>query len=213
MICRHGWTRLRTGGAVLAVVSLAAASAGCASGDMGRHAQEEAVRGGTTGAMMGAVIGFVNALLSGGDPAEAAFEGAVWGGATGAAAGAAAGSEMDRRERMAREARLEEFHRQVGEECFAGWMALIECWHREALWHVKRARKKGGAEERLAALWLEILVRADQHRQKKLEALLPTLVEMDPEIETVERAREAVRIAQVDLQDLRTSFGLPPVCP
>ena len=199
-------------GAAAALLLAGAGALGCASADMGRHTREGAVQGATSGAMMGAVVGFVNALLFGGDPAEAAVEGAVWGGATGAAAGAAAGSERDRRERMAREAELEAFRRQVGEECFAGWMALIECWHREALWHVKRARKKGTPEERLAALWLEILVRADQHKEGKLEKLLPELVEADPEIGTLDEAREAVRLALVDLQDLRAGFGLPPVC-
>ena len=172
--------------AVLAAVS------GCRSKS---HAGQEAKKGGAHGALGGAVSGFFWGLL-GGDPLKQAAQGAVVGGATGATMGAVHGSGKDR-----------ELKAEYGETNYKGLMALVERDYPSAREYAAQTADDPNPKYRHASAWLSALVAKETLDNDQMMPYYEKLIEMDPDLETVEDARVEVRLAERDLKSLRKQLN------
>jgi hypothetical protein len=203
--------RLRFAAIALVVLCVATTTACTTRGRKG------AAQGAATGAVAGAVGGLVTALIFGGNPAEAAARSATYGASAGAVAGGMVGDRQEREARRQREqqldARLEKLRAEIGDDAYAGLEALADCKHDVAIGYGKTAARSIQRDHALAGLWLEVLAYADDRREDEARALLPEIVEMDPEIGSVEEAEQRMREATQALMNIRAEYDLPRVCP
>ena len=202
---KHLRTTLIIATAAILVVGMTA----CESGS---HASKGATKGATTGAAAGAVGGLVTALVFGGDPVDRAARGAVYGATTGAVAGGMSGASRDKAERQTRDAELEKFRQEVGDDAYNGFSALAECRHDEVISSAEKAMLSENPNHALAGLWLEVLAYADMKDEANARALFPTVVEKDWDIKDENQAEEKMREALNDLMDIRAEYKLPRVC-
>jgi len=188
------------------------------------NAGKQAVSGGTTGALVGAVGGAFTALIFGGDVVDAAARGAVYGGATGATAGAIAGSQKDKQIEQRQAAQtatttatqtddtLEALRRKIGGNAYAGLAALAECDHETALLQAGAAQRDSNPAYALAGLWLQVLSNADKGDEAGARALFPTIVEKDDRIASSADAEAKMREGLNTLMDIREQYDRPRVC-
>jgi hypothetical protein len=186
---------------------------GCSSQS---NASKGAKQGATTGAVAGAVGGVVGALVFGGNVGDAAARGAVYGGTVGAVSGGMSGSKRDKAEaeqaQSARQAQAEKLRKDIGEDAYNAVAALAECKHAVASANADVAKKSGNADFRLAGLWVDVLVDADQQREAEARALFPQIIPLDRDIKNEAQAEAAMRDALQKLMDIREEYGLPRVC-
>ncbi len=179
-------------------------------------ASRGASQGAKTGAVSGAVGSMVGALVFGGDIVDAGVRGAVYGGATGATAGAMVGSGQDKaaEERRQAEQRDEaaELRKELGDDAFNGVVALAECKYPVALANAEEAQKSANKDFRLAGLWVETLVLADERRENEAREQLPQIVKEDRKLKSMEQAEGMMRDALTKLGDIRRENGLPAIC-
>ncbi len=177
------------------------------------NAGEKAGEGASTGAVAGAVGGFVGALVWGGNPAEGAVKGAAVGAASGAAIGGMQGAEMDAAEaEQKRQQDIAELRGNIGEDAYAGAVALAECKYEVAMANAKVARKSSNEKHALAGLWLMTLVYSGEGKQAEAEALYPDLVKEDPNVNTVEEAAQKLDHSKEVLGDLRIAHDTASQC-
>jgi len=176
-----------------------------------------AAEGAATGAVAGAVGGMMTALIFGGDVAEAGARGAVWGGSTGAVAGGIAGSQRNQaeiaQEQARRDAEIEKFRKEIGDDAFNGVVALAECKHDVAIANARVAAGSRNSDYALAGVWVEALTEADRQNDVEARALYPTIVKYDRKVKTDADAEARLRAALQKLGDIRAEHELPVVCP
>jgi len=199
---------------LVAISGLSAISLyGCASDSA---AARGAQRGASTGAISGAVGSMVGALVFGGDVVDAGVRGAVVGGATGATAGAMIGAGQDRAAEERRVATQQdeaaELREEIGDDAFNGVVALAECKYPVALANAGVAQESKNRDFRLAGLWVETLVLADQRRESEARERFPAIVELDRKFKKPEDAEAMMRDAMTRLGEIRRENGLPVVC-
>jgi len=180
---------------------------GC-SGKTGDYA----ARGAGRGAVGGAVGGLLSSVIFGGDPLESAAAGAAIGAGVGAASGAIAGSEADQARAQQLKAREERIRRQIGDDSYEGLAALAECRHDTSLRQAKKAARSSNDDHATAGLWLEALTYADQRQESKARALYPALIKTDANIRSEGEAEQTMRELVQGLTEIRSEYGLPPVC-
>ena len=199
--------------AAAVLLSVLIALSGCA-GDSA--ASRGAQQGAATGAVSGAVGSMVGALVFGGNVAEAGMRGAVVGGATGATAGAMIGAGQDKAadERRAEAQRDEaaELREEIGDDAFNGVVALAECKYAVAMANADVAQQSKNRDFRLAGLWVETLVLADQQRESEARERFPDIIRADRKVKDNEQAEAMMRDAMSSLGDIRRDNGLPVVC-
>ena len=199
--------------AASALVLCAFAVSGCASDS---YAAKGAAKGGGTGALAGAVGGAATALIFGGNVGEAAARGAVYGGASGAVVGGLSGAETDRRvaeqEQAEYERRVAEFREEIGSDAFNGFVALAECKYEIAVANAREAQRSRNRDYALAGFWVETLTAADKGDSDGAAALLPTLVERDRKLDSVEAAEMRLGEALQELGNIRSRHDLPANC-
>jgi uncharacterized membrane protein len=175
-----------------ALLGAAVLVSGCKSKS---HAGQEAKKGAAYGALGGAVSGFFWGLFSG-NPVERAAQGAVVGGATGATMGAVHGSGKDR-----------ELKAEYGEINYQGLMALVERNYPKAKELAAQTAEDPNPKYRLASAWLSALIAKETLGNEELEPYLQKLVELNPDIATIEDAKVEVRLAERDLKSLRRQLN------
>jgi outer membrane lipoprotein SlyB len=184
---------------------------GC-SGQTGKRAGE----GAGFGAMAGAVGGVVSALVFGGNVGDAAAMGAVWGASTGAVSGAIAGSQEDKvisaREQVQRQEAQERLKTRIGEDAFAGLVALVQCKHTVAISYAEIARNSGDKQFALAGEWLEVLSYADGGEMDKARTMLSGIMTLDAAIEDEAEAIRSMRKALAGVVNIRKDHGLQQQC-
>ena len=189
-------------------------AAGCASDS---YATQGATKGAGTGALAGAVGAAATALIFGGNVGEAAARGAVYGGASGAVVGGVSGAEADRRvseqEQADYERRVAEFREEIGTDAFNGFVALTECKHEIALANAREAQSSRNSDFALAGYWVEALVEADRRDAVAAAELLPTIVERDDELATIDAAEARLTETLGGLDGIRERYDVPSPCP
>jgi hypothetical protein len=179
------------------------------AGQTGKRATEGAV----TGAAAGAVGGVVSALIFGGDVGNAAARGAAWGASTGAVSGAIAGSKQDNAaKKKQQQAAAQKLKAEIGDDAFAGLTALAQCKHPVALGYAQTAQKLDNKDFALAGLWLEILTYADQGAAEKSQALIPAVIQSDPDISSESEAIQEMEEALIGLANIRREHNLAEKC-
>jgi len=167
--------------------------------------------GATRGAIAGAAGGLLTALVFGGDPAEAAARGATWGAGSGAAAGAMSGAQRDKAEKDAAAAKEKErvdaavakLKKKIGDDCFAGLVALVDGKHKVAIAYAETASQSKNKDHRLAAVWLTAMTYVDSGDQMNARALYPEIVKLDPKISIVEAVEAKMAKAIKTLAEIR----------
>ena len=197
----------------VAVAGFAALANGCASDS---YAAQGAAKGGTTGAVAGAAGGMVTALIFGGNVGEAAARGAVYGGTTGAVVGGMSGAEADRaveQQRQAeRDAEVQKFRKEIGDDAFNGISALADCKYTVAIANAEVAQESRNRDFSLAGYWVEALTEADRGDMDAARALLPEIVTRDRDIKTDADAEQLLGEALQSLVDIRSEYDLPTEC-
>ncbi len=199
---------------ILVLAASLALASGCASDS---YATQGATKGAGTGALAGAVGAAATALIFGGNVGEAAARGAVYGGASGAVVGGVSGAETDRRVAEQEEAeyqqRVAEFREEIGTDAFNGFVALAECKHEVALANAREAQRSRNGDFALAGLWVEALVEADRGDAVASSELLPSIVETDDDLDTIDAADARLEQTLGALGDIRKRYDLPATCP
>lgn len=199
--------------AVPVLVLCALTISGCASDS---YAAKGAAKGAGTGALAGAVGAAATALIFGGNVGDAAARGAVYGGTSGAVAGGLSGAEADRRvaaqQRAEEERRIAEFREEIGSDAFNGFVALAECKYEIAVANAREAQRSRNRDFALAGFWVEALTAADQGDNDGAAALLPTIVERDGELQSIEAMQARLAEAVEELPQIRSRYDLPESC-
>jgi len=103
------------------------------------------------------------------------------------------------------EAQIDEYLRAYGRENVEGVIALLKMDHERALALANVGETSKDANHRVAAVWLKAIIYADQGNEKALEKEYDRLVILDPEVESIENARNWMEVLIKDLNELRNS--------
>jgi len=188
-----------------------------ASGIVGcAGAGEGAVKGAAGGALAGAASGLISSLVWGGDPGEYMARGAAAGATVGAIGGAIEGSSQARAEKerlAAQEQReLDQFRRDIGDDAYAGVVALVDCKHAVARANAQVAADSRNGNHALAGLWVQALTFADQGGASGLHEVTPEIIRWDRNITNTSQFDSELKKAHGDLMDIRSDYMLPRSC-
>ena len=188
-----------------------------ASGIVGcAGAGEGAVKGAAGGALAGAASGLISSLVWGGDPGEHMARGAAAGATVGAIGGAIEGSSQARAEKerqAAQEQReLDQFRRDIGNDAYAGVIALVDCKHAVALANARDATDSTNSNHALAGLWVQALTLPDQGDASRLHEVTPEIIRWDRSIANTSQFNTELEKAHDDLVDIRSDYMLPRSC-
>jgi len=192
------------------VLLLGSGIVGCAG------AGEGALKGAAGGALAGAASGLISSLIWGGDAGEYMARGAATGATVGAIGGAIEGSSRTRAEKerqAAREQReLDQFRRDIGNDAYAGIVALVDCKHTVAVANAQVAAGSRNGNHALAGLWVQALTHADQGDVSALSDVTPEIIRWDRNIANTSQFDSELRKAHDDLMEIRSDYMLPQSC-
>jgi hypothetical protein len=166
---------------------------GCQSNSAAR---QQSKAGAGYGALTGAVSGFFWGLLRG-KPIQGVAEGAFVGGATGAVVGGVHGASQDR-----------DLKKEIGPDNYTAMMALVHRDYPAARRQAAVTADDPDPRYRLASAWISALVAVETLDKEELEPYYLKLIELSPDLETVEDARVELRLARRDLRDMRKKFNV-----
>jgi hypothetical protein len=179
-------------------------------------AGEGAVKGAAGGALAGAASGLISSLVWGGDPGEYMARGAAAGATVGAIGGAIEGSgkENAKKERQAAQEQreLDQFRRDIGNDAYAGVIALIDCKHSVALANADVAVESKNGNHALAGLWVQALTLADQGNESAVSEVAADIVRWDRNIGSQAQFDGELKRSHNDLMDIRADNVLPRTC-
>jgi hypothetical protein len=194
----------------LFVPLVASGIVGCAG------AGEGAIKGAAGGALAGAASGLISSLVWGGDPGEYMARGAATGATVGAIGGAIDGSGQARAKKdhqAAQEQReLDQFRRDIGNDAYAGVVALVDCKYSVALANAEVAAESGNGNHALAGLWVQVLTLADQGNETGLDEIAPEIIRWDRNIANTAQFDNELNQSHGDLMDIRADNQLPRTC-
>lgn len=96
----------------------------------------------------------------------------------------------------------------IGVDNWNALIALTDCQHERALLLAQAGATIDDSEYRLASMWIEVLVHLDRKDQAALDALYPTLVELDSEVDTTQQASLEADKAILEIRDVRREEGI-----
>lgn len=179
----------------------------------GPQSTKRAGQGAAVGGLSGAAAGMVSALIWGGNVGEAAARGAAWGATSGAVSGAIVGSQEDQRAAQQQKAKAEqELKKQLGDDGFAGLVALAQCKHKVALGYAETAQDSSNDKYRQAGLWLEALTYFDQGERNKSEAAYREILAAHQDLKSTGEVDQLAREAIEGLTNIRKQGKLPATC-
>ena len=192
------------------ILLVASGVAGCAG------AGEGAVKGAAGGALAGAASGLISSIVWGGDPGEYMARGAATGATVGAIGGAIEGSSRTRAEKerkvVQEQNELDQFRRDIGNDAYAGVVALVDCKYAVAIANAQVAADSRNGNHALAGLWVQALTFADQGDASALHVVTPEIVRWDRNIANTSQFDSELKKAHDDLLDIRSDNMLPRSC-
>jgi hypothetical protein len=142
--------------------------------------------------------------------------GAAAGATVGAIGGAIEGSSQARGEKerqVAQEQReLDQFRRDIGDDAYAGVVALVDCKHAVAIANAQVAVESRNGNHALAGLWVQALTHADQGDVSGLHEVTPDIIRWDRKIANTSQFDNELKKAHDDLLDIRSDYMLPRSC-
>ncbi|MBS0580098.1 MAG: hypothetical protein JSR36_12655 [Proteobacteria bacterium] len=211
-------TLIGSGIAVL-VCSAALLTSSCADTYAAEGAKSGAVGGAVAGAVLGIFTGNVGGSMLAGAAASAAA-GAAIGGMTpkappgtapapAPAQGQAGGGTKDPKLLE----RQHELENKIGAANFDAARMLALCRHSSAIELARNAYKTADTQERRGyALMIEAVTAEEKGDSATAAAVYPRLVEVDPQIGSADKARNAALSGVLKVQQVRKDYGLPPTC-
>jgi hypothetical protein len=115
-------------------------------------------------------------------------------------------------ERRRVDAEVEKLRRAIGDDAYKGLEAMARCKHTVAIAYAEAAQADDNYEYALAGYWLEVMSVAETDGEKKAEAMLPELVELDNKLSSVSQARILLVETINDLEDIREENGTSRTC-
>ena len=98
----------------------------------------------------------------------------------------------------------------VGPDVWEGYKALRGCQHERAHALAKVGAVSQDPYHKLGAIWLDAMTATDQKDRGKADMSFQSLVERDPEIDTVQQASLATDQAVLDMRAERGEIGIGP---
>ena len=98
----------------------------------------------------------------------------------------------------------------IGPDVWEGYKALRGCQHERAYALAKVGAVSQDPYHKLGAIWLEAMTAMDQKDRSKAEMSYQSLVERDPEIDTIQQASLATDQAVLDMRTERGEIGIGP---
>ena len=98
----------------------------------------------------------------------------------------------------------------IGPDVWEGYKALRGCQHERAYALAKVGKVSQDPYQKLGAIWLEAMTATDQKNRSKAEMSYQSLVERDPEIDTIPQASLATDQAVLDMRTERGEIGIGP---
>jgi hypothetical protein len=179
-------------------------------------AGEGAVKGAAGGALAGAASGLISSLVWGGDPGEYMARGAAAGATVGAIGGAIEGSgnaSAKKERQVAEEQReLDQFRHDIGDDAYAGVVALVDCKHAVALANADIAATSKNGNHALAGLWVQALTLVDQSKTADVTEVGAEIIRWDRQIGNTAQFDKELNQAHADLMDIRADDNLPRTC-
>jgi len=96
----------------------------------------------------------------------------------------------------------------IGVDAWEGYKALGGCNPERAYALAGAAATSSNRYHQLAALWLEAMTAVDSRNSGRAERAFQTLVQRDPEIDTVQQASLAADQAVLDMRSERADIGI-----
>lgn len=131
-------------------------------------------------------------------------------------------AELQRQQAMARQARSTEsgtgsthsssdaeLARLIGADNYASYKALRGCDYLRASALARVGELSSNPDHRLASLWLDGLIAIDQRDQATAQLVFQRVVEVDPDIDSIQQASLETDRVVLDLRAERRSMGLP----
>lgn len=98
----------------------------------------------------------------------------------------------------------------IGPDVWEGYKALRGCQHERAYALAQVGAVSQDPYHKLGAIWLEAMTAMDQKNRSKAEMSYQSLVERDPEVDTVQQASLATDQAVLDMRTERGEIGIGP---
>ena len=98
--------------------------------------------------------------------------------------------------------------RAFGEDTVAGLYALRDCRHDYALIAATAGENSTVASHQLAAVWLRAIIALDQNRMNSANATYQYLIEIDPEVSTVDEAHQYAQELLVEVRADRSATAV-----
>jgi hypothetical protein len=190
-------------------------TASCADTYAAEGAKSGAVGGAVAGAVIGIFTGNVGGSMVAGAAASAAA-GAAVGGMTpkapqGAAPAQTQGSSAPTDPKLLE--RQQALENKIGPANFDAARMLALCRHNSAIELARNAYTSADTQERRGyALMIEAVAAEETGDTASAAAVYPRLVEVDPGIGSVDKARNAALSGVLKVQQVRKDHGLSPTC-
>ena len=142
--------------------------------------------------------------------------GAAAGATVGAIGGAIEGSSQARAEKERQAAQqqreLDQFRRDIGNDAYAGIVALVDCKHEVAIANARIAADSRNGNHALAGLWVQALTLADEGDVAGLHDVTPEIIRWDRNIANTSQFDGELKKAHDDLLDIRSDYMLSRSC-
>ena len=102
----------------------------------------------------------------------------------------------------------EEWLALVGEDNVAAIYALVGCEHPRAYLLAEAGKLSLNPDHQLAAHWIEAVIAADARDTGRAESIYPSLVEMDPDIDSVQQASIETDKAVLEVRSERRAYEI-----
>ena len=102
----------------------------------------------------------------------------------------------------------EMLERAFGKDNVAGLYALRDCQHDKAIVAAAAAENSSTASHQLASVWLRAMVAADLDRETSARAAYGQLVTIDPEVMSIDDARQETEAAMAVVREDRQTMGI-----
>jgi hypothetical protein len=98
--------------------------------------------------------------------------------------------------------------RAFGQDTVTGWYALRDCRHDYALLAATAGENADAVSHQLAAVWLRAIIALDQKRANSANAALQSVIDIDPEVSTLEEAQGEAQELLAEIRVDRRSAGI-----
>jgi hypothetical protein len=215
--CFSGNCMLRSAAMTLLICAVAFLTASCADTYAAEGAKSGAVGGAVAGAVLGVFTGNVGGSMVAGAAASAAAGAAVGGMTPKEPQAAAPASAQGQGTSVSNDPKLLErqqaLEKEIGPANFDAARMLALCRHDSAIELARNAYTTADTQERRGyALMIEAVAAEEKGDTAGAATVYPRLLDVDPGIGSVDKARNAALSGILKVQQVRKDYGRSPTC-